>query len=61
MNVSFGFSISVDPVSEVRQLGVNTRYIGGAADAPGDQTHHRPAAGLGLQPPVENSCYGGAP
>jgi len=40
--------VGLDPVPEEGHPGVDTGHVAGAADAPGDQAHHRPAARLGL-------------
>ena len=42
------FSVGVDPVPVLRHLDIHTGDVGGASDAPGDQPHHGPSAGLGL-------------
>merc|ERR1719410_2564653 len=42
------FSVGVDPVPVLRHLDIHPGDVRGAADAPGDQPHHRPSAGLGL-------------
>ena len=42
------YSVGIDPVSEAGDLGVDPGRVGAAADAPGDEPHHGPAAGLRL-------------